>query len=105
MPNGALSMLEPCEVKVSCMVLRGESSRKAADLPGGPHQAVHEDNRAVAGSRLQPTRQLLQIDPSGRSFHDASENMAPPFGFIAYRSSWGLTLSSCSALQWGESST
>ena len=50
-PNGVLSMLEPCEVKVSRRVLRGEGSRKAADLPGGPHRAVHEDNRAVAGSR------------------------------------------------------
>ena len=35
---GALSMLEPCEVKVSRRVLRGEGSRKAADLPGGPHR-------------------------------------------------------------------
>jgi len=37
---GALSMLEPCEVKVSRRVLRGESSRKAADLPGGPYTAI-----------------------------------------------------------------
>ena len=37
---GALSMLEPCEVKVSRRVLRGESSRKAADLPGGPYCAI-----------------------------------------------------------------
>jgi hypothetical protein len=46
---GALSMLEPCEVKVSCKVLRGEGSRKAADLPGGPHRAVHQGYRAIAG--------------------------------------------------------
>ena len=33
--NGAFSMLEPCEVKVSCRVLKGEGGRKASDLPGG----------------------------------------------------------------------
>ena len=38
--HGASSMLEPCEVKVSRRVLRGESSRKAADLPGGPYCAI-----------------------------------------------------------------
>ena len=38
--NSALSILEPCEVKVSRMVLRGEGSRKAADLPGGPYTAI-----------------------------------------------------------------
>jgi len=32
--SGALSMLEPCEVKISRRVLRGEGSRKAAALPG-----------------------------------------------------------------------
>ena len=38
---GALSTLEPFEVKVSRRVLRGESSREAADLPGGPHEVMH----------------------------------------------------------------
>ena len=46
---GALSMLEPCEVKVSRRVLRGEGSRKAVNLPEGPHRAVHQGYRAVAG--------------------------------------------------------
>ena len=35
--TGALSMLEPCEVKVSCRVLRGGGDRKVSDLPGGPY--------------------------------------------------------------------
>lgn len=43
-PNGTLSMLEPCEVKTSRRVLRGEGGRKAAFLPGGPHRAVREDS-------------------------------------------------------------
>ena len=45
--NGALSMLEPCEVKVSCRVLKGEGGRNASDLPGGPHGALHRANRTV----------------------------------------------------------
>jgi len=36
-------------VKVSRRVLRGEGSRKAADLPGVPHRAVHLNYRTVVG--------------------------------------------------------
>jgi len=31
--RNALKMLEPCEVKISCTVLRGERGCKAPDLP------------------------------------------------------------------------
>lgn len=45
-------MLEPCEVKISRRVLRGEGSRKAAVLPGGPHYAFPMSYRTVAGKSI-----------------------------------------------------
>ena len=31
--NSEILLLEPCDGKLSCTVLRGESARKGADLP------------------------------------------------------------------------
>ncbi len=39
-PHGALSMLEPCEVKVSRRVLRGVRGGNTSYLPGGPYCAL-----------------------------------------------------------------
>ena len=60
--HGALSRLEPCEVKVSRRVLRVEGDRKVSDLPGIPYTAVQVNHAKVTfGNHLLSRTQYIRI--------------------------------------------
>lgn len=75
--NRNFELLEPYEGKLSCTVLRGEGSRKGADLPGSPpcekrwilNRIRFQAARAVPGVKVSQepeclAEQVQEIRPS-----------------------------------------
>jgi len=68
--NSEILLLEPCDGKLSCTVLRGESARKGADLPA-PNLSIiaynHLKKHLKAYGKTPPKFYMINFDDPERS--------------------------------------
>jgi len=73
-PTGEPSeVLEPCDGKLSCTVLRGEGDRKVSDLPGPPYFHCFAESRRLYESILIQLKNYVRQNKYVVTTHAAEE--------------------------------